>query len=167
MQYIKNNQFQYSYYRKQDKYSVLTGVKSLGKYNADYLTYDGATVYTNVRLYSFAECINDYTNSTILFTSNTRYFTSTINYSLRPTFICSDITQITSNDTITINVSFNGINYTHALPLKQQKYNTVYITNEITPRIYLTNITVTMSSTCNLACKQCDKSIGEIICKGY
>lgn len=92
-------------------------------------------------------------NNNILINNTYNSYACTLIYNINPSFKVSDITTITSSDTITFTVIINDKVYKHTYSVLPLKINTFTLHNHIHLNDTLTTFRVTYESTCGLTYK--------------
>lgn len=92
-------------------------------------------------------------NNNILINNTYNSYACTLIYNINPSFKVSDITTITSSDTITFTVTINDKVYKHTYSVLPLKINTFTLHNHIHLNDTLTTFKVTYESTCGLTYK--------------
>ena len=92
-------------------------------------------------------------NNNILINNTYNSYACTLIYNINPAFKVSDITTITSSDTITFTITINDKVYKHTYSVLPNKINTFTLHNRIYLNDTLTTFKVTYESTCGLTYK--------------
>ena len=125
-------------------------------YQDDYLNYVTYLSSLQYNTHAYTNFTNQSTGSSFtLWTINPNLNTHLIIYNIRPTFRCSNFTDIitpsydgvTSSDTITFTITMNDISKTYTYPLQSHPINFFNITDYILFDSVLTSVSITATST--------------------
>lgn len=144
MNYLLQNNVHYL----QDVKPVLIWNNGVVSYNScSYIIYKDDRIQINITYIDLNPLLKD-DNTLVNKTYNS--YVGTLIYNIIPAFTNSDITSISSNDTITFFVTINDKVYTHVFPVLPLYINTFTLNNHLQFNDILTTFKVKYESTCEL-----------------